>query len=126
MRAISGHRETTRNDHLGCTSPSLGLLPRARATHAERQQRKSGEQLLEEANNRLDAAKKRMAQAQARAAKLRARIDVRDRKLRNRQAVVLGTWLQRPEYEAVHAEIIGKLIRRQDLEAFGPTAQGQA
>lgn len=86
--------------------------------------RKSAEQLLEEANKRVEAAKMRAAQAQARAAEIRAQIDSRDRKLRTRQAVILGTWLQRPEYEEVRSEIIRKLTRPQDLEAFGLHAQG--
>jgi hypothetical protein len=67
--------------------------------------------------SRAEATLKKINELKAQYAKLTARDNAKERAIRTRKAVILGTYLMQNEPVKV-AEIISKLTREQDKKAF--------
>lgn len=72
--------------------------------------------------SRAEATLKRINELKAQYAKLTARDNAKERAIRTRKAVILGTYLMQNEPAKV-AEIIAKLTREQDKKAFSIQAE---
>lgn len=72
--------------------------------------------------SRAEATLKKINELKAQYAKLTARDNAKERAIRTRKAVILGTYLMQNETAKV-AEIISKLTREQDKKAFSIHAE---
>jgi predicted Zn-dependent peptidase len=72
--------------------------------------------------SRAEATLKRINELKAQYAKLTARDNAKERAIRTRKAVILGTYLMQNEPAKV-TEIIAKLTREQDKKAFSIQAE---
>lgn len=72
--------------------------------------------------SRAEATLKRINELKAQYTKLTARDNAKERAIRTRKAVILGTYLMQNEPAKV-AEIIAKLTREQDKKAFSIQAE---